>query len=223
MLHLHGQLPDEIGATVEATLTRLTEQMRPVKGQPWDTFERRAADALHLLCDGSAGEAGQEHTPRLAPQPVLQGLIPLQGPAEIAGIPIADTVLEQLRANATIEPVLVDDDGVPIAIGKRFRAVSPKIARAVVLRDHHCRVCGGNRGLQIHHLRPRSWGGSDDLANLAVVCARDHRQLVPHGPWALLGNPNQPDGLQRVHLDHLVPEQLESLGLPPDRNQRHRE
>ena len=39
--------------------------------------------------------------------------MPEHGPAEIAGIPIADSLLEQLRANATIEPVLVDDDGTP--------------------------------------------------------------------------------------------------------------
>jgi len=41
---------------------------------------------------------------------VVQRLIPLSGPAEIAGVPIADSRLEQLRANASIEPVLVDAD-----------------------------------------------------------------------------------------------------------------
>jgi hypothetical protein len=25
--------------------------------------------------------------------------------------------------------------------------------------------------------------------------------LVPHGPWALLGNPNLPDGLRLVQVD----------------------
>jgi hypothetical protein len=72
---------------------------------------------------------------------VLQVLVPRAGPAAIAGIPIADTLLEQLRANASIEPVLVDGDGVPVAVGKRFRVLSPKIARAVPLRDGICR-CG---------------------------------------------------------------------------------
>ena len=61
--------------------------------------------------------------------------VPPHGPAEIAGIPIADSLLEQLRANASIEPVLVDDDGVPVAVGKRFTVLSPKIVRAVLLRD----------------------------------------------------------------------------------------
>ena len=50
-------------------------------------------------------------------------------------------------------------------------------------------------GLQVHHLVPVSWGGSDDLANLAAVCPAHHAQLVPHGEWTLEGNPHQPDGL----------------------------
>jgi hypothetical protein len=41
--------------------------------------------------------------------------------------------------------------------------------------------------------------------------------LIPHGPWALVGNPNRPDGLHLVHLDTLSAEQAEQLGLPPPR------
>ena len=78
--------------------------------------------------------------PTLAPRPVVQVPVPAAGPAEIAGIPIADSLLEQLRANATIEPVLVDDDGVPVSSGKRTPCdLSPKVVRAVLLRDGHSR------------------------------------------------------------------------------------
>jgi hypothetical protein len=56
--------------------------------------------------------------------------------------------------------------------------------------------------LQVHHLQPRTWGGSDDIANLAAVCTGGgtdhHTKLVPHGPWKLVGNPNQPDGLRLI-------------------------
>jgi hypothetical protein len=41
--------------------------------------------------------------------------------------------------------------------------------------------------------------------------------LIPHGPWALVGNPNLPDGLTLVHLDDLNAEQAAQLGLPPPR------
>ncbi len=214
MLHLHGQLPDVMGATFEATVQKLTEQMKPAKGQVWDSFEHRAADALHELCDQP--EVSDE-TPTLASRPVVQTLIPLSGAAEIAGVPIADSRLEQLRANASIEPVLVDDDGTPIAIGKRFRALSPKIVRAVLLRDQGCRICGRRHRLQIHHLRPRSWGGTDEISDLASVCTTCHPDLIPHGNYALVGNPNVPGDLRKVHVDDLTPEQRQQAGRPPPR------
>src|SRR5262249_52248617 len=134
MLQLHGQLPDVMGATFEATIQKLTEQLKPVKGQGWDSFEHRAADALVGLCESPDA---RDETPRLAARPLVQMHLPAHGPAEIAGVPIADSLLEQLRANATIEPVLVDDHGAPIGVGKRFSVVSPKLARAVLLRDGH--------------------------------------------------------------------------------------
>jgi hypothetical protein len=214
MLHLHGQLPDVLGATFEATIQRLTEQRTPATGQAWDSFEHRAADALVQLCEQP--EMGDE-TPTMAPRPGLQVHVPEHGPAEIAGIPIADSLLEQLRANATIEPVLVDNDGTPRTIGKRFPALSPKIVRAVLLRDHGCQICGRRHRLQIHHLRPRSWGGTDELSDLAAVCTTCHPDLVPHGPYALVGNPNQPGDLHKIHLDDLTPQQRQQIGLPPRR------
>ena len=213
MLQLHGQLPDVMGAKFEATVQKLTEQMKPAKGQAWDSFEHRAADALLQLCEQLDAK---NETPTLAPRPVLQIPVPQDGPAEIAGIPIADSLLEQLRANASMEPVLVDDDGVPVFFGKRTSAISPKVVRAVLLRDGKCRCgCDLRYGLHVHHIRPKSWGGTDDPSNLATVAAVHHPTLIPHGPWALVGNPNLPDGLRRVHLDDLTPDERKQLGLPP--------
>ena len=198
MFHLRGQLPDDMGAKFEATINQLTEQMKPVKGRAWVPFEQRAADALLALCEPH--RCGDEHAPSLAVQPIIQAAVPLEGPAHIAGVPIADSLLEQLRANATIELVLVDDNGAPMGIGRRTSAISPKLRRAVLLRDGQCRVpgCARRRGLEVHHLLPRTWGGLDELANLACVCPAHHRLLVPHGLLALVGNPNLPDGLELV-------------------------
>jgi hypothetical protein len=57
----------------------------------------------------------------------------------------------------------------------------------------------------VHHLRPRTWQGLDELANLAAVCPTHHRLLIPHGTKALVGNPNQPDGLRLVDATDLPP------------------
>ena len=113
--------------------------------------------------------------------------------------------------------MLVDEFGTPVAVGRCISALSPKIVRSVRLRDGHCRCgnCEIRHGLEIHHLVPRSWGGTDDISNLAAVFAAHHRELIPHGPWALVGNPNQPDGLRMVRYDTLTPDEARRYGLPP--------
>jgi 5-methylcytosine-specific restriction endonuclease McrA len=119
-------------------------------------------------------------------------------------------MVEALRAMATIEPVLVDDAFVPLATGRARTTMSAKMTRAVLLRDGRCRWpgCVRRTGLHVHHLWPRSWGGTDETANLAAVCVgsgTDHHDLLaPHGPYLLLGNPNQPDGLRLVRRDDLA-------------------
>jgi hypothetical protein len=217
MLQVRGELPDLLGAKFEATINRISDRMKPPKGQPWLRWEQRAADAAGELCD--VWETAEP--PAAAAKPLLVVQVPKDGPAEVAGIPLPDAVVEGLRASGKVEPVLVDDDGVPVAVGKQTGLLSPKVARAILLRDGHCRIpgCETRHGLQLHHLRPRSWGGTDDPSNLAAVCVpRGHHQmLVPQGPWALVGNPNRPDGLQLVHLDQLTVEQIQQLGLPPPR------
>jgi hypothetical protein len=135
------------------SIQKLTEQLKPAKGQAWDSFEHRAADALVGLCEQPDTA---DETPTLATRPVVHVHVPEHGPAEIAGVPIADSLLEQLRANASIESVLVDDAGVPLCIGTRTPAISPKTVRAVLLRDGgRCRctaTCDVTWGLQVHHL-----------------------------------------------------------------------
>ncbi len=221
MLHIRGALADLDGALFEAPIQRLAEQLSPPKGEPWERFERRAADALVQLCHPTTDEDDGEpnrHAPKMATKPLLQIPIPLEGPATICGIPLPDTRIEQLRANATLEPVLVGDDGTIVAIGRRFPGLSPKLARAIRLRDQECRCgrnCGIRHGLEIHHLRPRSWGGTDQASNLALLYGGHHPDFIPHGPWALVGNPNLPGGLRRVLYASLTPDEAAEHGLPP--------
>ena len=204
MLAFTGELPDIDGARFENTINRMIDRMPPAKGQPWDSRDHRGADALVELC---RNYETVEIDTTTVPQPLLVVEVPQNGSATIAGIPLPDAMVEGLRAQARVEAVLVDEHRVPLARGTRRSVLSPKITRAVLMRDSHCRWPGCERrtGLQVHHLTPRSWGGSDDLANLAAVCTGGgtdhHARLVPHGPWTLAGNPNQPDGLRLERVE----------------------
>ena len=220
VLRVNGELPDLLGAKVEATINDIVERMRPAKGQEWEPRDRRAADALGQLCDRGDAQA-DDPTPTLAAKPVLVVEFPQHGPAMVGGVALPDAVVEQLRAIATIEPILVDELGIPTVIGRRFSAISAKKARAVILRDGACVCgCGIRHGLEIHHIVPKSWGGTDDITNLVAVFPPHHRTLIPHGPWAIVGNPNTPGGLRRVLYTDLTADEARAYGLPPPPGRR---
>jgi hypothetical protein len=155
---------------------------------------------------GSAGESAQRVREKVETARALEEL-----PA------IADVAMQGGFSDEQLSSVVQLADGASdrewatlarrIAIGTRAPALSPKTSRAVLLRDGRCRVpgCVRRRGLQVHHLVPRSWQGTDDISNLAAVCPAHHRLLVPHGLLALVGNPNLPDGLELVTASRAPP------------------
>jgi hypothetical protein len=196
----HGgfSLPDIEGATVMAVLQARAEQMKPRKGAPWAPLSERMGEAF---VEAVAGE-GPERPPARAHVLVH---VPLHGPAEVQGVPIATERLEQLLANASLEINLVDDRGDVVGMVPTTTLIPTRVMRAVRTHDVHCRWpgCTSTVGLEIHHLVPRSWGGTDDINNLVTVCAPHHRKLVPHGTWALAGSPRQVGELDLVPAEEL--------------------
>lgn len=43
--------------------------------------------------------------------------------------------------------------------------------------DNKCAICGGNDFLEVHHLLPKSKGGTDDFDNLILLCACCHSAI----------------------------------------------
>ena len=206
MLDGRFSLPDIDGAVFEAVFDEMIERMRPARGQPWASREHRGADALVELCRTYADrDANERHTPTSGNRAHFIVHVPREGPATVAGIPLPDAMVEALRADAKIEPVLVDHDGNPVAVGRTESVLSEKDKRVVKQRDGKCRWPGCDRrvGLQVHHLWPKIWDGPDEKWNLAAVCAIHHAQLAPQGSLLLLGNPNHPAGLNLLHQDDL--------------------
>ena len=196
MLDGRFSLPDLDGAAFESVIQQVTERMRPAKGQAWERWDRRAADALHELVRRYQGET-DTLAEGVAPNVVVT--VRPDGPAEVAdGIMLADEQVEQMRANCTIELAFVDEHGSITAISRATTAISRKVRRAVMRRDGRCRWpgCEAREGIEIHHILPRSCGGTDDFTNLVSVCAPHHRRLVPLGEMVLAGNPNDPGGIR---------------------------
>ena len=69
--------------------------------------------------------------------------------------------------------------------GKPNRAtIAPRTRRAVLARDRHrCTTpgCGATAFLEVHHIQPRSRGGSNEATNLVTLCARCHAFVHEEG------------------------------------------
>jgi hypothetical protein len=194
MLSMRGELPDVDGALVKSVLERMVERMRPPKGQPWDSVNHRMADAVVDLC---RNYADVDTSNRSRPHVVVQHAI--NRPPEVDGIPIAVETLDALRGEAIFDDEFVEDGSLVSSV-RSGSAIAAKTQRFLERRDLHCRVpgCEQTRRLQTHHLVPSSWGGSDEADNLARVCPYHHGRLIPNGPYALIGDPSQPDGLRLI-------------------------
>jgi hypothetical protein len=190
------------GVEVEAFFDQVAEKMRPAKGERWTSLEHRHADTLISLCRLDAPVDGRDdedraQAPTMAVRPMVVVDVPLTGPATLCGMPLPDEWVDAWRAELKVQLRAVDEHGRPVAEGPTRTFVSDKRRAAVIRRDGQCRWPGCRRRLrlQVHHLIPSSWGGTDAIANLAAVCPAHHALLIPHGDYVLDGNPHQPDGL----------------------------
>jgi 5-methylcytosine-specific restriction endonuclease McrA len=90
--------------------------------------------------------------------------------------PVDSARLEAARCDAQV--VSATHAGAPLVAASQ--TIPPRIRRAVWRRDHgRCQVpgCRGARFLEVHHIVPRSRGGTHDLANLVVLCSAHHGRV----------------------------------------------
>jgi 5-methylcytosine-specific restriction endonuclease McrA len=83
--------------------------------------------------------------------------------------------------------------------------IPPRVRAAVLARDRHrCATpgCGATRYLEVHHLTPRSQGGSNRPENLVTLCGRCHA----------FAHERDRAGLDHAGLDHAG---LDHAGLAP--------
>jgi hypothetical protein len=93
---------------------------------------------------------------------------------------VADALVRRLCCDATIQAVVRDPDGYPLALGHRHRVVNRRLRRALYRRDDgRCRApgCDARRFLHAHHIVAWAEGGATDLPNLVLLCSWHHRML----------------------------------------------
>ena len=120
--------------------------------------------------------------------------------------PISAASARRIACDCELTAILLDDDGVPLNLGRSQRLVSPQQRRALIARDHGCAFPGCNRPpawTQAHHIRHWIDGGTTDLANLVLLCTVHHR-VIHHNGWDIvMGTDGHPWFLPPEWLDPL--------------------
>jgi Domain of unknown function (DUF222)/HNH endonuclease len=182
------------GASAEATHIGDAAASEAEEGElDAETIERFTpsnADALVLmahtaLSHGAAESAGGEHHVVVHVDAATlahdeEGACELEhGPA------LAPETARRLGCDASVVRIL-ERDGRPLSIGRKARALSPALRRALRSRDRTCRFpgCGQHRFLDAHHIRHWAQGGRTDLSNLIQLCSHHHR-LVHEGGYSV--------------------------------------
>jgi hypothetical protein len=189
-LELVGLLDGEGGALLRTAIDALT---RPLPGDDRVASQRRA-DALVELArrqlDGGSLPASGGQRPHLTvtiPWDALRGS-GNSPPAELewAG-PIVDEAALRLSCDGVRTTVTLDEDGMPVGVGRATRTIPPSMRRALVVRDRGCRFPGCDRPppwTDAHHIVHWGQGGRTELSNLVMLC-RPHHRLVHEDGWSL--------------------------------------
>ncbi len=81
----------------------------------------------------------------------------------------------------------------PLDVGTSTDTIPAHLRRAVILRDQHCAAPGCTAppsSCQVHHIRPRSKGGTTSLTNMILLCSFHHLILVHRRGWSIVLNPD---------------------------------
>ena len=92
------------------------------------------------------------------------------------GTALSPETARRLACDAAVIPFARGEDGAVIGVGRRSRTVPAPLARALALRDRHCRFpgCSNTISLDAHHVRHWAKGGPTNLDNLALLCSFHH-------------------------------------------------
>jgi hypothetical protein len=91
--------------------------------------------------------------------------------------------VRRLTCDGSVVPVIQDQSGEPLDVGRKHRTVHPSLKRALLARDKHCRFpgCTHDRWIDAHHVKHWADGGETSPANLILLCSAHHRMVHEEG------------------------------------------
>jgi hypothetical protein len=193
MVHVEGLLTTECGAALRTALDAWSAPQPAADGTPDPrSAAQRRHDGLQRLAEQAITAPDLLPTNHGSPYRVVVTVphvtltAALEG-AVVAGLPpaslpdgsaVSSTALATISCSAELLPVVVDEVGNPLDVGRTQRLFTAKQRQALAVRDQGCTWQGCTAPTEwadAHHLVPWSEGGSTDLDNAALLCGHHHR------------------------------------------------
>ena len=91
--------------------------------------------------------------------------------------------IRRLCCDGSIAPIIENDKGEPLNVGRRVRTITTAIRRALWARDGGCVFpgCSHKRFVDAHHIKHWANGGETSLENLVLLCSSHHKLLHEGG------------------------------------------
>ncbi|HVT17910.1 MAG TPA: DUF222 domain-containing protein [Thermoanaerobaculia bacterium] len=208
MVVVTGRLAPEAGAALLRALEAGVEALYgPHRGQPsaaaqeaaeYDSAEQRRADALGLVAESALasgldpGNRGDRYQVVVHVDAEVLAAGGENGEDGDGGEGGSSWLADGGHVSAETSRRLACDsarvvmrhgaDGRVLDVGRRTRAISPGLRRALEHRDTGCRFPGCRRRLcDAHHVEPWANGGATSLANTLLLCRSHHRAVHEEG------------------------------------------
>lgn len=112
------------------------------------------------------------------------------------GTPVSARDVRRIACDATVLPVLLGTDSIPLDTGRAARVFTKELRKAVEIRDVGCAFPGCARPAswcQVHHIVHWLDGGPTSLDNGVLLCGSHHR-TIHHRDWTVrLGPDRRPE------------------------------
>jgi hypothetical protein len=199
MVVVTGRLAPEAGAALLRALDAGVEALYgPPKGQPPAAapdpteevfWEQRRADALGLVAESALsagldpGTRGDRYQVVVHVDAEVLAAGGAGGASWMAdGNGVSAETARRLACGAARVEMLHASDGSVLDVGRRTRAISPGLRRALEHRDGGCRFPGcGLKLCDVHHVESWGDGGGTSLGNTLLLCRRHHGTVHEEG------------------------------------------
>jgi hypothetical protein len=219
MWHLAGKLTNTVGAHLNAILDPLTKpRTSSIEDENGQTSqipdERPHGQRLHDGLDEACGRLL-----KMKDQPSVGGvqasvIVTVQLEELLAKAGLADTSdgsmltadqLLRIADEAEIWPTIINQNNVPLALGRSQRLASRGQTMALITRDGGCSFPGCTHPpswCDRHHILDWILGGLTDLDNLTLLCRYHHTHFLQKGWTCRINAAGLPEWIPPWWIDH---------------------